>query len=285
MTGEMFVFRYDFAEPFLMWATVAADGTVTHAPDPVAVDGTYMIHDFVVTATSIVLFVMPAVFDLDALLSGSGPPLVWHGDRPGRIAVIPRTGTSADVRWVETEPFWAYHYANAFDDGGEIVVDFAKWDHFTLGPDAAQRGAATRARIDPAAGRAALSTLDDRICEFPRIDDRLQTRPHRRFTVSEKSDLPPGEFNVLAQVDTRTGAVTRWDSGTKVFGEVVFAPALGGAPEQGYFVTFRTDLETMRSDWVVLAADDIAAGPVATVELPVRVPAGLHGSWFPSEAF
>ena len=66
-----------------------------------------------------------------------------------------------------------------------------------------------------------------------------------------------------------------------MFDEVVFAPAVGGETEQGYYVTFRTDTETLRSDWVVLAADDITAGPVATVELPVRVPAGLHGNWFP----
>ena len=46
-------------------------------------------------------------------------------------------------------------------------------------------------------------------------------------------------------------------------------------------MTFRTDTETMRSDFVVLAAGDIAAGPIATVELPLRVPSGLHGSWFP----
>ena len=58
--------------------------------------------------------------------------------------------------------------------------------------------------------------------------------------------------------------------------------AQGGAPEEGYYVTFRTDRETLRSDWVVLDASDIAAGPIARVELPFRVPAGLHGNWFPA---
>ena len=31
---------------------------------------------------------------------------------------------------------------------------------------------------------------------------------------------------------------------------------------------------------VVLDAEDVAAGPVATVALPQRVPAGFHGTWF-----
>ena len=44
----------------------------------------------------------------------------------------------------------------------------------------------------------------------------------------------------------------------------------------------RTDIETMRSDWVVLDAANIADGPVAVVQLPFRVPLGLHGNWFGS---
>jgi carotenoid cleavage dioxygenase-like enzyme len=115
----------------------------------------------------------------------------------------------------------------------------------------------------------------------PRIDDRLQTRAHRHFTVSAKTPgLPTGAWNILLRIDTETGAIAEWDSGTKVFDEVVFAPATSSADEHGYYVTFRTDLETMRSDWVALDADDIGAGPVAAVELPFRVPAGLLGNWF-----
>lgn len=283
-TGEMVLFRYDLSEPFLVWASIAADGTVAHAPDPIEIDASYMIHDFVVTRRFVVLFVAPARFDLEALMNGTGPPLAWHPDTPLRIAVIPRDGTSADVRWVETDPFWAYHFANAFEDGDEIVVDFSKWKRFSLGPDPEQTGSASRARIDVHRGKVVLSDFDDRITEFPRIDDRLQTSEHHVFTVSAKTpDRSVGQWNVLLRVDTTTGAVAEWDSGTKVFDEVVFAPAVGGGREQGYYVTFRTDVETLHSDWVVLDAHDITAGPIATVALPFRVPAGLHGNWFTSE--
>jgi carotenoid cleavage dioxygenase len=280
-TGEMVLFRYQLEQPYLMWASIAADGTVAHAADPIEIDASYMIHDFTITPRYVVLFVAPAQFDLDAMLAGTGPPLAWHADKPLRIAIIPRDGSSADVRWVETDPFWVYHFANAYDDGDDIVIDFARFHHFAVGPTTGQTGAAARARIDPTAGTATFSSFDDRIVEFPRIDDRLQTQSHRHFTVSAKSsDLPIGEFNALIRIDTETGATTEWGSGNKVFGEVVFAPRERGAPGEGYHVTFRTDLETLRSDWVVLDASDITAGPVATIELPFRVPAGLHGNWF-----
>jgi carotenoid cleavage dioxygenase len=282
-TGEMVLFRYNLSEPYLVWAVIAADGTVTRAPEPIPVDASYMIHDFVITPRYVVLFVAPAQFDLEALLTGKGPPLAWHGDQPVRIAVIPRAGSVADVRWIETDPFWAYHFANAYDDGDSVVVDFAKFHSFALGPAPDQTGAITRARIDVPAGTVKLDSYDDRVTEFPRIDDRLQTRRHRYFTVSGKTPgQSTGQFNVLLRVDTETGTITEWDSGTKVFDEVVFAPAEGGETEQGYYVAFRTDVETLRSEWFVLDASDISAGPVATVELPHRVPNGLHGNWFAS---
>ena len=36
-------------------------------------------------------------------------------------------------------------------------------------------------------------------------------------------------------------------------------------------------------DVVVIDARDVAAGPVATVRLPHRMPFGFHANWFPAE--
>jgi carotenoid cleavage dioxygenase len=39
--------------------------------------------------------------------------------------------------------------------------------------------------------------------------------------------------------------------------------------------------DEMRSDLVVLDAQHLDDGPVATVKLPLRLRQGLHGSWVP----
>jgi carotenoid cleavage dioxygenase len=280
-TGEMVLFRYDLTEPYLSWGVIGADGSVTRPLTPIDVGGSYMIHDFVLTRSSVVLFVAPAQFDLQALMTGSGPPLAWHGDQPLRIAVVARdTGA---VRWIETDPFWVYHFANGFDDGDDIVVDLCRFGSFALSSTGDQTGAAARVRLDVGAGTVTVDPWDDQITEFPRIDDRMHTQAHRFFNYSSKSPgLGMGHFNVLNRVDTTTGAITSFDCGTKVFDEVVFAPAQDGDLEQGYYVAFRTDLETLQSDWAVWDASDITVGPVATVEMPFRVPSGLHGNWFPA---
>ena len=44
-------------------------------------------------------------------------------------------------------------------------------------------------------------------------------------------------------------------------------------------LALRYDRERDRSDLVVLDANDFAGAPAAVVQLPRRVPIGLHGSW------
>jgi carotenoid cleavage dioxygenase-like enzyme len=63
--------------------------------------------------------------------------------------------------------------------------------------------------------------------------------------------------------------------------EAVFAPGTGGGEDRGYLMTYVYDAARDSSDFVILAADDFTAEPVATVPLPQRVPFGFHGSWIP----
>jgi carotenoid cleavage dioxygenase-like enzyme len=61
-------------------------------------------------------------------------------------------------------------------------------------------------------------------------------------------------------------------------GEAAFVPS-SSAEDAGWLMSYVYDAARDRSDFVALDANDIAAGPVATVALPVRVPLGFHGNW------
>ena len=55
-----------------------------------------------------------------------------------------------------------------------------------------------------------------------------------------------------------------------------------GAPtaeDDGYLVTFTTDIADDRSECLVFAAADLAAGPIARVRLPERICSGTHSCW------
>jgi carotenoid cleavage dioxygenase-like enzyme len=41
------------------------------------------------------------------------------------------------------------------------------------------------------------------------------------------------------------------------------------------------DRTTEQTDLAIIDARDVAAGPVARIHLPRRVPIGFHANWFP----
>ena len=86
--------------------------------------------------------------------------------------------------------------------------------------------------------------------------------------------------------DNETGCRQQWDYGQGVFGsEAVYAPKTSAtrddAEDEGYVVTLVTDTNDWSSRCLIFDATDVAAGPVARVTLPQRVPFGFHASWAP----
>ena len=47
----------------------------------------------------------------------------FYPDIPSRFAVIPRRGSTGDIRWFEADPTFVLHFVNAYEDGDEIVLD------------------------------------------------------------------------------------------------------------------------------------------------------------------
>jgi carotenoid cleavage dioxygenase-like enzyme len=289
VSGEMILFRYGLDRPYLYWAAIGVDGRITRPLEVIAeIDRGYMIHDFMITEHFLVLVINPATFDLSHAAKG-GSPLAWEPDRGTRIAVIPRTGQERKTYWVETDAFWCWHYANAWEEGGEIVAVFPWWSHLSFGVPGAPlaTGHVARARIDPAAGSVHLQVLDERHTEFPRVDDRRMGRSTRYVMVSHRTSpaLPIGAFDGLLRFDLVQGTSALHRFPGQAIGEAVFAPKAGRSEENAsYILTFATDLATMQSTFVILDAEDFAGDPVAIVKLPRRVPLGLHGNWYPAEA-
>jgi Retinal pigment epithelial membrane protein len=57
----------------------------------------------------------------------------------------------------------------------------------------------------------------------------------------------------------------------------------GTREDDGWLVSIVTHDSENVADLVVIDASDVAAGPVATVHLPRRVPTGFHGAWVPDD--
>jgi carotenoid cleavage dioxygenase len=291
-TGEMVMFGYSPFPPFLRYHVVDAAGALVRSTE-VPIGRSVMMHDFAITDRHVLWFDLPAIFDGDALMGGSGPSIYWDKNAGARVGVMPRDGEGSDTAWFDIDPCYVFHFLNAYEDQGRIVVDGCRAESMATAfgsdplPDAEVRPNLWRWEIDPVAGTVTDRQLDDRPGDFPRINDAFTGKKNRWGTHAHTGDWNVEEgvvFDGVIQFDLANDTSQTYVYGpTHSCGEAVFAADPDGSAENdGWLLNFVTDLSTETTEFVVLDARDITAGPVARVKIPRRIPFGFHGNWLPS---
>jgi carotenoid cleavage dioxygenase len=285
-TGELVFFGYSPVPPFLRVHSADAEGRLTWSTE-VELPRAVMMHDFVVTPTKVVLFDLPAVFDLDAMLSG-GEGIRWEPGNGARIGVLERGAAGDTIAWIEVDPFWVFHFLNAHDDGDAVVVEGCRASRLntTFGDTPLTEPVPPllhRWHIDPVSGSVKDEPLDDRPGDFPRVDERFGglDAPAGYLARSRDWGVDEVDFDGVVRLDLRTGSRTVATYGADaVGGEPVFAPDPDAADgTSGWVLSWVHDRVADESAVVVL--DGGSLDEVARVHLPRRVPFGFHGSWLP----
>jgi all-trans-8'-apo-beta-carotenal 15,15'-oxygenase len=253
-----------------------------------------VLHDFIATERHLVFFLAPTRLVLWRALLGEALPerlFDWRPERGSEVLVVPIDEPERCARF-RTEPFFAWHFANAFERDGAIVVDFVRHaDVSALGAmrDAAVRGGqvvdmnlgkACRASLDVRRGRWETSVPSELGCEFPTIDVRGAGGP-RRFVWLTVSD---GPARGIARLDVERGEERRWlpPAGQHV-SEPVFAPRPGGTGEtDGWVLVLVYDERSETSHVAVLDAEAPDAGPLGRAQFDHPVAVTLPGAWLPA---
>lgn len=297
-TGELFNFGIDYGPRTTLTPYRLAGGAVTRLP-PVTLPYPVMNHDFVLTERWLVFLIGPILVSPLAFLLGLKSfdgALRWDGGRPTLIVLIPRDGHGTP-RFIETDAFFQFHFANGFEEDGAIVVDLARYpDYGTIGQalrdywkspwPANGMAKLTRLRIDLANGRIDGQTYATGTAnEFPRINPAHVGQKHRyAYIACNPDDRQSGLQSQIAKVDLESGNVDRHDFGSTTYvGEPVFiATPPYRAEDDGVLVTLAFDATTQRTDIVGLDARAVAAGPLFVARLRHHVPYSLHGTFVPS---
>ena len=292
-TGEMFFFAYSLFAPYLRYFAVDASGALMHSVD-LDLPAPVMMHDFILTEDHAVFLDSPIVFNMESL--GEGPMVSWKPENGTRIGVMPRMGFAADIRWFEIDPGHVQHFWNGWVEGDRVEFSGSRFDapDFGIDPAApldqvtadATSGHPARYWVDLAAGTAGWEQFDDMGGDFNRINDRYNAVRSRYLYMSAfvGEGRPIGDFDTVVRYDEHTGERTEWFAGRHAHvGESVFAPdPAGSAEDDGWLLNAVYDDDRDATRMVVLDARDISQGPVATIELPRRVPFGFHANWFPT---
>ncbi|HYS39551.1 MAG TPA: carotenoid oxygenase family protein [Pseudonocardiaceae bacterium] len=301
-TGELFFFGTGVRPPYLTYHRLNAAGELVRSV-AITVPGPTMMHDFAITENHILWLDLPVVFDL-ALTRTPGMPYRWSDEYGARIGVMPRDGGDADVTWIDVEPGYAFHVANAHEDAsGKILLDAVRYDPAAfdrvwtdLGGTAALSQALASGRdsgghlhrwvLDTIAGTVSEQCLDDVPVEYPTVNNERTGHNSRLvYAISTPVLIDTENPPSIVKYDTEDGGKDAYLLGAHwVPGEAEFVPAPGGTREDdGWLVSIVTHDCANVAALVVIDAGDVAAGPVATVQLPRRVPIGFHGTWIPDD--
>ncbi|WP_374472349.1 carotenoid oxygenase family protein [Phenylobacterium sp.] len=292
VTGEMVWFAYGVGDMPLSagmsYGVTGADGRVVRRDDfqaPFAC----MVHDFMVTENHVLFPILPLTASLERAMSGK-PAFAWEPEKGSYVGVMRRDGDVSQIRWFNTEACYVFHPLNAWEADGKLYADVMRYDVAPLFPNAdGSPGAKSAARmvrwtfdLTGASDAIKEEPLDDLDGEFPRVDPRVETRAHRHgWYAADTTGSKTVRQNAIAHLDLATGRRQVYElTGGDLTSEPVFTPRSAEAPEgDGWVTAVVWRAAENRSDLLVFEGQDVAKGPIATAELPRRVPFGFHGNW------
>ena len=286
-SGELHAMAYGAGKWFdhTQYIVVGTDGRVRRTVDVPM--GMSMLHDMALTERYAVVFDFPAVVDLDRAFAGERFPISWKPDYGSRIGLLPREGEASDIVWIDAPICYSFHPLNAYDRAdGTLVIDLCVYDKMAdndrLGPFGDALPRLERWEVSPTARTISVTVIDDSPQEFPRTANSVGTVEHRYGYVAGVGQDRLGD---TIKHDLQTGARTSWNWGPGWgAGEPVFVARSAdeggdGAEDDGWLVTYTHAQDASAANFVVLDAQDVARGPVATVTMPQRIPYGFHGNW------
>lgn len=303
--GDMYnlVTRYHRISHYRIYR-VGADNARTMIGDVPVKQPSYM-HSFGMSERYVVLTEFPLVVNPLALLLWLRPFIEnfkWKPERGTPFWVLDRQ-TGEVVARFDSDPFFAFHHVNAFDDGDDLVVDIVAYPDADvinafylnrLRDDASQIpfGNLRRYRLPLKAARAAkrkrrpehvsYETISDACMELPRFDyGRYNMRGDYRYVYA--SSIHPqhrqGFYNQLVKVDIATRTAQTWYEAGCYPGEPVFV----GTPDRtaeddGVVLSVVLDAAQGRSFLLVL--DAASLGEIARAYVPHAILFGYHGEYF-----
>ncbi len=217
----------------------------------------------------------------------------WQPERGTPFWLVHRRTGKLAAR-IESDPFFAFHHVNAFEQGDELVVDIVAYPDADviqafylnrLSGDAPNIpfGQLRRYRL-PLSGQkpAGYEVISDVCVELPHFDYRRfnMDRAYRFvYGVSIAPEHRQEFYNQLVKIDLHTGQAQRWFAANCYPGEPIFVGAPGRAAEDDG-VILSVVLDAAKGTSFLLLLDARSFQEQARAEIPQPVLFGYHGAYF-----
>ena len=259
-------------------------------------NGFAFLHDFAIT-TNWAIFLQNAI-DFNPLpfvmgQKGAAQCLKSNPNKKAKFFIIPRESglfKGQPPITIDAPQGFVFHHVNAYEKDSKIILDSIFYDDFpSVGPDENFKeidfetypdGNLKRSIIDLKKGTSELITLSEQCCEFATVN------PHylgieASFSWMACTDKKRGNapLQAVKKINLSTKEEIFWSAGPKGFvSEPIMVPSKNSTSEDaGYLFIIVWNGERRGSDLVILDSHNL--NEIATYELPISIPHGLHGSW------
>ncbi|MET0893627.1 MAG: carotenoid oxygenase family protein, partial [Pseudoxanthomonas sp.] len=267
---------------------VGADGKLISG-DVLDTPGRGYLHSFAQTDHHLVFTLIP--FDYREGQGAFFERLRFQPSQALRVAVVPKHAP-ATARWFDADFAAIYHFGDAFERNGQIVMRAVQ--HADIEDARSPMQSAMNGRPEAHGGQGRLRELhlglrdgkarwqDTGVAgiEFPLFDPRTRgDRAARLYAPTNEGEHSAPYFNAIASFDVQRDRRQVHDYGRSVLVEEhVFVPRPGSTRVgDGWLVGTLLDSARGRSGIAVLDAEHLDAGPLAQAWLPHTLPLGFHG--------
>lgn len=255
----------------------------------------HMIHDFMVTERHLVFLLHPFYFHHSERGDGGDPNsylnhFQWQGDQPTQVILVDKH-TLKPTQSFDLPANWVFHFGNAWEDRQHLVFDMCSYEdttvlthslaHIMKGDDHfASSAQQQRVRLNLTNGHYTIEPVIHHV-EFPIFDQR-RMGIRNRFCLMVCNHHKSGfrKPNRLVMSDLERGDHQYYDFPEhETIEEYQFVADNSGKEMHGWLIGPSFDYHRQVSQLNILNAQRLADGPVATLEMPYIIPAGLHGSF------
>lgn len=244
-----------------------------------------LIHDFTVTTKHAIFFIDPSklvVWRAMFSLKDFEKYFQWDPKRGLTIIVVPLDSPNIQHH-IEVDAFRVWHFANAYEDGDDIVIDAIRHDDIgALGNpvDTTEEDANPelwRYRINPRKKSFSETPLWQEPCEFPSVHSSFVGEKHRFIWLETYKNK--GGNTGFSKFDTQTGLIERWEAPDDVVSsEPLFIPGKD-SEDAGWVLQMMHDHKKLATYLAITDGQKIADGPVAKLWFDHLLPLTFHGAF------
>ncbi len=288
-TGEGVFYATKFGPRTTYRLFARADTRAQREIARLAVSRPAYMHSFALTERYAVLTACPLVVNPPSIPL-SGRPFIenfkWEPERGTDVIVFDRHSGDLVAR-AQAEPFFCFHHVNAWEQGGEIVMDLVAYDDDRIvrslylrelreehpPPEFQLR----RYRVPLDGGDVAGETIAPGF-ELPRINySRCNARPYR-YVYGTYAPAGSPFLSTIQKGDVADGSTLEWSEDGCFAGEPVFVAAPDAAGEDEG-VLLSVVLDTAHETSFLLVLDAAGLGEIARARVPHAIPFGFHGQF------